>query len=53
MATDFRKLRRSGHVSEFISINLNVKQKTLYISSDGGRVCRPYVFLLSSPPSVT
>lgn len=33
----FRILRRSGHVSEFVSVFLNTNQRTLYIASDAGR----------------
>ncbi|WCJ39192.1 DNA-directed RNA polymerase III subunit 2 [Euphorbia peplus] len=38
-----RKLRRAGKIGEFVSVFVNVKQRTVYIASDGGRVCRPLV----------
>ena len=47
---EFRLLRRTGHVSEFVSININQKQKMVYIASDGGRVCRPYIIVDSRRP---
>lgn len=37
LVDSFRVLRRAGHVSEFVSIFLNHKQRTLYIASDAGR----------------
>ncbi|KAL0380073.1 UNVERIFIED_CONTAM: DNA-directed RNA polymerase III subunit [Sesamum angustifolium] len=38
-----RKLRRAGKIGEFVSIFVNEKQHSVYIASDGGRVCRPLV----------
>ena len=32
-------------IGEFVSVYLNVVQKAVYISSDGGRVCRPLLVL--------
>ena len=43
----------TGHIKEFISVNLNEKQKTVYISSDGGRVCRPYIIVENCVPRLT
>ncbi|XP_011085923.1 DNA-directed RNA polymerase III subunit 2 [Sesamum indicum] len=42
-AKAMRKLRRSGKIGEFVSIFVNEKQHSVYIASDGGRVCRPLV----------
>ncbi|XP_016515970.1 DNA-directed RNA polymerase III subunit 2-like [Nicotiana tabacum] len=42
-ANAMRKLRRAGKIGEFISIFVNEKQRSVYIASDGGRVCRPLV----------
>ncbi len=36
----FRLLRRAGYVNEFVSIYPNHSQRHVYISSDGGRLCR-------------
>eukprot|EP00035_Acanthoeca_spectabilis_P004176 m.99830 g.99830 ORF g.99830 m.99830 type:complete len:1167 (-) comp12472_c0_seq1:7267-10767(-) len=49
----FRILRRSGHVSEFVSVFLNTNQRTLYIASDAGRVCRPYIIVKNMVPMIT
>lgn len=40
-----RQLRRGGRIGEFVSVYLNPEQKAVYISSDGGRVCRPLLVL--------
>ncbi|KAK9728588.1 DNA-directed RNA polymerase III complex subunit Rpc2 [Basidiobolus ranarum] len=42
---DFRRLRRAGRVSEFVSIYINKHQQTVNIASDGGRICRPLIIV--------
>jgi DNA-directed RNA polymerase III subunit RPC2 len=42
-ADKFRKLRRSGRVSEFVSVH--VTKGFVHIASDGGRVCRPLIIV--------
>ncbi|XP_072044988.1 DNA-directed RNA polymerase III subunit RPC2-like [Amphiura filiformis] len=49
----FRLMRRAGYISEFVSVCLNVTQQCVYIASDGGRVCRPYIIVDKSKPKVT
>ncbi|PPD95028.1 hypothetical protein GOBAR_DD07978 [Gossypium barbadense] len=44
-ANALRKLRRAGKIGEFVSVFVNEKQRCVYISSDGGRVCRPLVIV--------
>ena len=41
----FRMMRRSGRLSEFVSICPNHHQRCVFIASDGGRVCRPYIIV--------
>lgn len=41
----FRNLRRSGKVSEFISIYTNSHQQAVHIATDGGRICRPLIIV--------
>jgi DNA-directed RNA polymerase III subunit RPC2 len=41
----FRKLRRAGRMSEFVSIFINTHQRTIYIACDGGRICRPMIIV--------
>jgi len=36
----FRKVRRAGLISEFVSISPNHKHRLIHIACDGGRVCR-------------
>lgn len=49
----FRLMRRSGRLSEFVSICPNHHQRCVYIASDGGRVCRPYIIVEKKVPKVT
>ena len=37
--------RRKGRVKEFVSIYLHETQRSVNISSDGGRVCRPLIIV--------
>ena len=39
----FRRLRRSGRVSEFVSIFINHHHSAVYIATDEGRICRPLI----------
>ncbi|SPO32397.1 probable DNA-directed RNA polymerase III, 130 KD subunit [Ustilago trichophora] len=41
----FRRLRRAGRISEFVSIYTNHHHQTVYIASDGGRICRPLIIV--------
>lgn len=49
----FRNLRRSGKVSEFISIYTNSHQKAVHIATDGGRICRPLIIVNEGNSLVT
>lgn len=42
---NFRKLRRAGKMSEFVSIYINTHHRVVYIASDGGRICRPMIIV--------
>jgi len=50
---NFRKLRRAGRTSEFVSIYVNHHHRTVYIASDGGRICRPMIIVEKGQPRVT
>ncbi|KAI9099999.1 hypothetical protein DFS34DRAFT_579045 [Phlyctochytrium arcticum] len=50
---DFRRLRRAGRVGPFVSVYRTATQKTLNISSDGGRVCRPLIIVEKGKSLVT
>lgn len=48
----FRRFRRAGRISEFISVFVNIHQKTVNLSSDGGRICRPLIIVENGIPAV-
>ena len=45
LITTLRTLRRSGLISEFISVSYHKLHKAVYIATDGGRLCRPYIIV--------
>ena len=49
----FRLARRKRRLNEFVSICQNHQQRCVTISSDGGRVCRPYIIVENSQSKVT
>ncbi|XP_066991105.1 DNA-directed RNA polymerase III subunit RPC2 isoform X2 [Anabrus simplex] len=48
----FRQLRRHGVINGFISIYPNHQLRCVYISSDSGRLCRPYIIVDKGRPLV-
>lgn len=50
---DVRKLRRAGRVGAFVSAYRTHSQRTVNISSDGGRVCRPLIIVRKGVPAVS
>jgi DNA-directed RNA polymerase III subunit RPC2 len=48
----FRNLRRTGKVSEFISIYTNLHQRVVHIATDGGRICRPLIIVQNGQSKV-
>lgn len=49
----FRLLRRRGRIGEFVSVYMNLAQRTIHIATDGGRVCRPLIIVEQGRPLVT
>lgn len=49
---NFRSLRRKGYINECISIYQNENQRSIFISSDGGRLIRPLVVVKDMKPLV-
>ncbi|GFR17628.1 DNA-directed RNA polymerase III subunit RPC2 [Trichonephila clavata] len=49
----FRRLRRNGYIHEFISIAPHHSHRCIYIATDGGRLCRPYIIVEKGKPKVT
>jgi len=50
---DFRKLRRTGRVSEFVSIYINHHHNAVHIATDEGRICRPLIVVEKAMSKVT
>ena len=42
---NFRRLRRTGRISEFVSIYVNHHHNGVHIATDGGRICRPLIIV--------
>ncbi len=49
----FRRLRRAGRVSEFVSVSLNGHQNAVHIATDEGRICRPLIIVEKARSKVT
>jgi DNA-directed RNA polymerase III subunit RPC2 len=50
---DFRKFRRMGRVSEFVSIFINHHTNAVHIATDEGRICRPVIVVENGKSKVT
>ncbi|XP_054013981.1 DNA-directed RNA polymerase III subunit RPC2 isoform X2 [Hylaeus anthracinus] len=48
----FRLLRRKGLINGFVSIHTQHQHRCIQISSDGGRLCRPYIIVQNGEPLV-
>lgn len=46
-------MRRNNYISCFVSIYTDTKHRAVHISSDGGRLCRPYIIVTDETPRVT
>ena len=51
--SNLRRLRRSGRVSEFVSVSLNGHQNAVHIATDEGRICRPLIVVEKGRSKVT
>src|SRR5579859_940575 len=49
----FRRLRRSGRISEFVSIFINHHHNSVHIATDEGRICRPLIVVEKKLSKVT
>lgn len=49
----FRRLRRSGRVSEFVSVFINHHHSTINVATDEGRICRPLIIVEDKKSKVT
>lgn len=50
---NFRKFRRMGRISEFVSIYINHHHNGVHIATDEGRVCRPLIVVENGKSKVT
>lgn len=50
---NLRTMRRAGRVKEFVSFYVHESQKSVYIASDSGRVCRPVIIVENGKSKVT
>jgi DNA-directed RNA polymerase III subunit RPC2 len=49
----FRLLRRTGQISEFVSIYVSTHQQAIHIAGDSGRICRPIIIVNNGIPMIT
>jgi len=49
----FRKFRRMGRISEFVSVYINHHHSGVHIATDEGRICRPLIVVEKSKSKVT
>ena len=52
-SSSFRRLRRKGRISEFVSVSLNRHQNAIHIAADEGRICRPLIIVEQGRSKVT
>jgi len=53
LVSNFRRLRRLGYVSGGVSIYVDRKMRSIYVSTDGGRLSRPYIIVDYGDSQVT
>ena len=51
-ADTIKKLRRRGKVREFVSVLVHNQHRCVYLSCDGGRVCRPLIIIEKGQPMI-
>ncbi|KAF2755609.1 beta and beta-prime subunits of DNA dependent RNA-polymerase [Pseudovirgaria hyperparasitica] len=49
----FRRFRRMGRISEFVSIHINHHHNGVHIATDEGRICRPLIIVERGHSKVT
>ena len=52
LVSNFKSLRRRRFISEFVSICVSNSHKCVYVASDGGRLCRPYIIVQHGQPKL-
>ncbi|KAJ3360877.1 DNA-directed RNA polymerase III core subunit ret1 [Allomyces arbusculus] len=51
--TSFRRMRRAGKISSFVSIYTQASMQSIHVACDSGRVCRPLIIVENQRPRVT
>ncbi|QIX02291.1 hypothetical protein AMS68_007808 [Peltaster fructicola] len=49
----FRKFRRLGRISEFVSVHINHHHNGVHVATDEGRVCRPLIIVEKAKSRLT
>lgn len=52
LVTVFRMMRRRNKIGAFVSVHTSHSQKCVFIHTDGGRLCRPYIIVTEGKPLV-
>uniref|UniRef100_A0A914YXF3 DNA-directed RNA polymerase subunit beta n=1 Tax=Panagrolaimus superbus TaxID=310955 RepID=A0A914YXF3_9BILA len=45
LSLSIRQMRRKGYINRYVSVAVNSDQRAVNISTDGGRLCRPYIIV--------
>lgn len=48
-----RTMRRKGYLDPFVSVSINNSTNSIFIASDAGRLCRPYIIVENGIPCLT
>lgn len=48
----FRDWRRRGKIGAFVSVHVSHLRQCVFIHTDGGRLCRPYIIVINGKPLV-
>ncbi|KAH8345506.1 hypothetical protein KR084_006687 [Drosophila pseudotakahashii] len=52
LVRNLRYMRRKGRMGSYVSVHTSYTQRCIYIHTDGGRLCRPYVIVEKQRPLV-
>lgn len=53
LINEIRQFRRKGYLSPYLSVYPNHLHRCVYIVTDGGRFCRPFIIVEDGQPKVT
>ncbi|KAH8320546.1 hypothetical protein KR067_005238 [Drosophila pandora] len=52
LVKNLRYMRRKGRMGSYVSVHTSYTQRCIYIHTDGGRLCRPYIIVEKCRPLV-